>query len=170
MEASATQTTAAPGEHAKATIADQGAKDTGRSSNRQHDPGENNGTFYRQKRRAEGASAAFGTGGEALGSSAGVTLSTAGDSESRRVFAPKGTVGGREAGARVGAVTGVSPPTDVSVLGDPQKAFGYFRDRHAGKTALEENKTLLGQKYARAKVSDDKFDYWGNGVMAGMGH
>ena len=88
-----------------------------------------------------------------MGPSAGMTVDAA-SSESRGIFAPKGTVGGREAGERGGAVPVIAPPTDASVLGDPQKAFGYFRDRHAGRTALEDNKTLLGQKYARAKVSD----------------
>lgn len=125
----------------------------GRSPNRQHDPGGTEGAFYRQNRRAEGAYAGAEAGRETLGSSAGMTVAAAG-SESRGMFAPKGTVGGREAGARGGAVAVLAPPTDASVLGDPQKAFGYFRDRHAGRTALEDNKTLLGQKYTRAKVSD----------------
>lgn len=61
-------------------------------------------------------------------------------------------MGGGRRGGEGGAV--VPPPTDASILGDPQKAFAYFRERHPGKAALDENKTLLGQKYARAKVGD----------------
>lgn len=69
-------------------------------------------------------------------------------------MAPKGTVGGRDVGGRKGGgnVAGVAHPSDAGVRGDPQKAFEYFRERHPGKHALEENKKLLGQKYARAKV------------------
>jgi len=63
-------------------------------------------------------------------------------------MAPKGTVGGR---ARSN-VCGVAHPSDTSVRADPQKAFEYFRERHPGRAALEENKKLLGEKYARAKV------------------
>ncbi|CAM9288030.1 unnamed protein product [Laminaria digitata] len=127
----------------------------GRSPNRQHDPGGTNGTIYRQKRRGEGASAGAEAGREPLGSSAGMPVAAAG-SEGRGVFAPKGTVGGREAGARGAAVAILAPPTDASVLGDPQKAFGYFRDRHAGRTALEDNKALLGQNYTRAKAMGER--------------
>lgn len=103
-----------------------------------------------------------------MGSSAGMPVAAAG-SEGRGMFAPKGTVGGREAGARGAAVAILAPPTDASVLGDPQKAFGYFRDRHAGRTALEDNKALLGQKYTRAKVSDDVFGHCGNTMQPWRG-
>lgn len=169
MEASVAPTAAAPGEHSKATIPVKGENVQGIPPNQPHDPGGTNGTFYRQKRRAEGASAGAEAGGKVSGSSAGVTVATS-SSENRGMLAPKGTVGGREAGAHIGAVAVLGPPADASVLGDPQKAFGYFRDRHAGRTALEDNKTLLGQKYARAKVRDDVFGYWGNGAMAGRDH
>lgn len=71
-------------------------------------------------------------------------------------MAPKGTVGGRDVGRAVGrggnAVAGVAHPSDAGVRGDPQRAFGYFRERHPGRDALEENKKLLGEKYARAKA------------------
>lgn len=154
MEGSVAPTVAAPREHSKAITPGQAENVPGRLPNRQHDPGGPDRAFYRQSRRAEGAYGGAEAGRETLGSSAGMTVAAA-SSESRGMFAPKGTVGGREAGARSGgAVAVLAPPTDASVLGDPQKAFGYFRDRHAGKTALEDNKTLLGQKYTRAKVSD----------------
>lgn len=67
-------------------------------------------------------------------------------------LAPKETVGGRRAGTGEGIVSALAPPADASVLANPQKAFGYFRERHTGKAALEENKALLGEKYGRAKV------------------
>lgn len=154
MKGSVAPTAEAPGEHSKAITPGEGESVHGRSPNRQHDPGGTDGAFYRQRRRADGASSGAVAGREALGPSAGMTVAAA-SSENRGIFAPKGTVGGREAGAHGGGVPALAPPTDVSVLGDPQKAFEYFRDRHTGRTALEDNKTLLGQKYARAKVSDD---------------
>lgn len=46
----------------------------------------------------------------------------------------------------------VAPPSDASILRDPQPAFEYFRERHPGRTALEENKALLSEKYTTAKV------------------
>lgn len=45
-------------------------------------------------------------------------------------------------------------PSDPGVRRDPQRAFDFFRERHPGRAALEENKKLLGEKYARAKVTD----------------
>ncbi|CAM9579854.1 unnamed protein product [Choristocarpus tenellus] len=51
-----------------------------------------------------------------------------------------------------GAVDGVAPPADAFLLENPQESFTYFRERHPGQPAMEENKSLLSEKYARAKV------------------
>lgn len=70
------------------------------------------------------------------------------------MVAPKGTVGGRDVRGRArGSAPIVEYPSDPSVRRDPQSAFEFFRERHPGKAALEENKKLLGEKYARAKVT-----------------
>lgn len=73
------------------------------------------------------------------------------------MITPKEIVGGRDPGVRDRTVGGgaevIVPPAEERVLGDPQKSFEYFRNKHPGTAALEENKTLLGEKYARAKVS-----------------
>lgn len=74
-------------------------------------------------------------------------------------MAPRGTVGGRDIRGGVN-VAGVAHPSDAGVRGDPHRAFGYFRERHPGKDALEENKKLLGEKYARAKVRHRPFHVW----------
>ena len=89
----------------------------------------------------------------------GIELSRRSSSSSVRekdqeMTAPKGTVGRRKpvvAPAEAIPST-VAVPNNIAILGDLQKAFAYFRERHPGGTALEENKTLLGEKYARAKV------------------
>lgn len=72
-----------------------------------------------------------------------------------RAIAPKGTVGGRDlrGRAREDSAPIVEYPSDSSVRRDPQRAFEFFRERHPGRVALEENKKLLGEKYARAKVT-----------------
>ncbi|CBN76877.1 conserved unknown protein [Ectocarpus siliculosus] len=123
--------------------------------NRQHDPGGENASPQHHNRRSPlpGAAAV----GAATGASGGKLLAN-GEGAGRVVVAPKGTVGGRDAGGRHrgGSVSGVERPSDASVLGDPQRAFGYFRERHSGRVALEENKKLLGEKYARAKAMGER--------------
>ncbi|CAM9389353.1 unnamed protein product [Ectocarpus sp. 8 AP-2014] len=123
--------------------------------NRQHDPGGENASPQHHNRRSPlpGAAAV----GAATGASGGKLLAND-EGAGRVVVAPKGTVGGREASGRHrgGSVGGVERPSDGSVLGDPQRAFGYFRERHSGRVALEENKKLLGEKYARAKAMGER--------------
>lgn len=60
--------------------------------------------------------------------------------------------GGRGGAASSSSGSIMAPPADASILGNPQTAFSYFRERHPGNAALEENKTLLSEKYTRAKV------------------
>ncbi|CAM9722589.1 unnamed protein product [Ectocarpus sp. 13 AM-2016] len=133
-----------------------GATTAGRlPPNRQYDPGGKTASPQQHSRRSPlpGAAAA----GAAAAASGGKLLAN-GEGAGRVVVAPEGTVGGRDASGRHsgGSVGGVERPSDTSVLGDPQRAFGYFRERHSGRVALEENKKLLGEKYARAKAMGER--------------
>ena len=50
------------------------------------------------------------------------------------------------------AIAGVScHVADADIRDDPQKAYAYFRERASANKALEENKLLLKDKYAKAK-------------------
>lgn len=115
--------------------------------NLQHDPG---GTTTSQSLRTPPAGTASTPPSAAEGKAA------ANEAGAGRAIAPRGTVGGRDlrGRARGSAAPVVEYPSDASVRRDPQRAFGFFRERHPGRAALEENKKLLGEKYARAKVTD----------------
>lgn len=129
--------------------AKSGAVARGASPERRHGPGGKAVPVRSQNVPVASPEAETATGFGGGGGKVTVNCTGAGSGE----VAPKGTVGGRDVGARYnGKVGGVAAPSDARVLADPQRAFGYFRERHSGKDALEENKKLLGEKYARAKV------------------
>eukprot|EP00752_Nemacystus_decipiens_P003255 g3012.t1 len=143
----------APAAATAATTTAAGQATAGRRipQNLRHDPG---GTATTQNHGAPLAGTASTTSSAAGGKSAASDASAAG-----RVMAPRGTVGGRDLrgrdkGSRAPPI--VEYPSDAGVRRDPQRAFEYFRERHPGRTALEENKKLLGDKYARAKAMGER--------------
>ena len=52
-------------------------------------------------------------------------------------------------------VCGVEHCGDETVLSDPSVAFEWFRSRHPGRSAIEENKAILRAKYKEAKDTAD---------------
>lgn len=75
-------------------------------------------------------------------------------------------VTGRSDASAAGKAPPVAPPADTTILGDPQSAFGYFRERHPSRTALEDNKSLLSEKYTRAKVREERGTRNARGICA----
>jgi len=53
-------------------------------------------------------------------------------------------------------VKGVKLTSDPAVVGDAERAFDYFRQQNSRSDALESNKTVLKQKYERAKELAEK--------------
>ncbi|CAM9586109.1 unnamed protein product [Scytosiphon promiscuus] len=134
----------------------------GITPDRQHDPGGKTATAQSQKTLVPLPASAAAAHSLAREASVPVSYMGAGSGG----VAPKGTVGGRDTGVRFnGNVGGVAAPSDSKVLGDPQRAFGYFRERHSGKEALEENKKLLGEKYARAKAMGERVNQARNTIQ-----
>lgn len=82
--------------------------------------------------------------------------------EGQEKAATKGTESRRRSVAATTARTSLAVPVpeNTSILEDPGKAFAYFREKHPGGAALEENKMLLGEKYARAKVFTSDVYAW----------
>lgn len=82
--------------------------------------------------------------------------------EGRERAGSKGTENRRRSVAATAARTSLTVPVpeNASILENPGKAFAYFREKHPGGAALEENKILLGEKYARAKVCTSDICAW----------
>lgn len=74
----------------------------------------------------------------------------------------KGTENSRRSAAATAARTSliVPVPENASIIKNPSEAFAYFREKHPGGTAMEDNKMLLGDKYARAKVCTSDVRPW----------
>lgn len=112
-----------------------------------HDPGKTGTPPHQLQNRSDGG------GGGIKSTSAVMSGGVDGRSGAERVG--EAEVIARSDAHAAGEALSVVRPTDTSILGDPQSAFGYFRERHPSRTALEENKSLLSEKYTRAKVREE---------------
>ncbi|CAM9192770.1 unnamed protein product, partial [Sphacelaria rigidula] len=113
-----------------------------------HDPGKTGTPPHQLQNRSDGG------GGGIKSTSAVMSGGVDGRSGAERVG--EAEVIARSDAHAAGEALSVVRPTDTSILGDPQSAFGYFRERHPSRTALEENKSLLSEKYTRAKAMGER--------------